>query len=167
MRNGNPPKPDDMVSTHVRNVMQCAAAAIMLSLACTAQAQNPAGSVGVGGQLGEPSGISVKLYQRPAFAYEVLAAWDLADFFFLNGHALYERTIPDTPLRYYLGPGVLFGIREPDADESDFVVGISGEFGVNFFVERYEVFVHLTPRLGVIPDTEGDVGGGIGLRYYF
>lgn len=142
-------------------------AAAILALAGTAAAQNPAGRVGVGGQLGEPSGITVKLYQRSGFAYEILAAWDLGDFFFLNAHALYERAIPDSPLRYYVGPGILAGVREGNADESDFVVGISGEVGVNFFVERYEVFLHLTPRLGVIPDTQGDVGGGIGLRYYF
>lgn len=131
-----------------------------------ATAQSPAGDFGVGGQLGEPSGVSIKFYQRPGFAYEVLAAWDLDDFFFLNGHALYEKAVPDSPLRYYLGPGVLIGIRE-NAPDDDFVIGISGEFGVNFFLERYEVFLHLTPRLGVIPDTDGDVGGGIGLRYYF
>lgn len=138
-----------------------------LAFAGQAHSQSPPGSAGIGGQLGEPSGISFKLYQQPGFAYEILGAWDLDDFFFLNGHALYERAIPDSPLRYYLGPGVLLGIREDGTDESDFVVGISGEVGVNFFVERYEVFLHLTPRLGVIPDTEGDVGGGIGLRYYF
>ncbi len=142
-------------------------AGLVLALAGTAVAQGPAGSVGVGGQLGEPSGLTVKLYQQPGFAYEILAAWDLGDFFFVNGHALYERAIPDTPLRYYLGPGVLAGVREGHAEDGDFVVGISGEFGVNYFVERYEVFLHLTPRLGVIPDTQGDVGGGVGLRYYF
>lgn len=139
----------------------------MVSFACTAHAQNPAGSLGIGGQLGEPSGLTVKLYQESGLAYEILAAWDLDDFFFMNGHALYERPLADTPLRYYLGPGVLLGIRERDDEESDFVIGISGEFGLNFFVERYEVFLHLTPRLGIIPDTDGDVGGGIGLRYYF
>lgn len=153
--------------------MKVRAVAVFAALSCallpavpSAHAQNPAGDVGVGGQLGEPSGITIKLYERPGFAYELLAAWDLDDFFFMNGHALYESAIPDAPLRFYLGPGVLVGVREGRPDDSDFVIGISGEFGVNYFVERFEVFLHLTPRLGVIPSTEGDVGGGIGLRYY-
>jgi len=25
----------------------------------------------------------------------------------------------------------------------------------------------VTPRINLVPDTEGDVGGGIGVRYYF
>jgi hypothetical protein len=47
------------------------------------------------------------------------------------------------------------------------VIGISGQFGLNFFVEQFEVFLQLTPRLHVLPATDGDVGGGVGLRYYF
>lgn len=158
-----------MTSTSVRKYTKTVAgmATIFLALAGTASAQNPAGSVGVGGQLGEPSGVTVKLYQQSDFAYEILGAWDLSDFFFVNGHALFERPVPNVPIRYYVGPGVLAGIREGGDEGSDFVIGISGQFGINYFVERYEVFLHLTPRLGVIPDTEGDVGGGIGLRYYF
>lgn len=141
---------------------------VLFAGAPQARAQSPAGNVGIGGQLGDPSGLTLKLYQRPGFAYEFLGAWDLNNFIFLNAHALYERPIPDSPLRYYLGPGVLVGIREGDGDDDDdVVVGISGEFGVNFFVERFEVFLHLTPRLGIIPDTDGEIGGGIGLRYYF
>ena len=132
-------------------------------------AAGQAGNVGLGGQIGDPSGVTLKLYEHPGFAYEFLAAWDLDDFFFLNAHVLFERSIPDSPLRYYLGPGVLIGFREtePGRDEDDVVIGISGQFGVNFFVERFEVFLHLTPRLSVIPETDGDIGGGIGLRYYF
>ena len=136
-----------------------------LLFAGTVFAQSPAGNVGIGGQLGEPSGLTVKVYQEPDFAYEILAAWDLDDFFFLNAHALFERPVPNAPLRFYMGPGVLVGIRE-NASDGDFVIGVSGEFGLNYFVDRFEVFLHLTPRLGVIPDTSGDVGGGLGLRYY-
>lgn len=130
-----------------------------------ATAQEPASDLGIGGQIGDPSGVTLKLYQRPGLALEFLAAWDLGSFFFLNGHALYERPIPDSPLHYYLGPGLILGVRDA-TDGTDLVVGISGQVGVNFFVERFEVFLHLTPRLNVIPDTDGNFGGGIGLRYY-
>lgn len=134
----------------------------------SAHAQAPAGDIGLGGQLGDPSGITLKLYQRPGFAYDFLAAWDLDKFFFLNAHALYERPVPDSPLRYYLGPGVVVGFEEDDSDnDDDIVIGISGQFGINFFVERFEVFLQLTPRLNVIPNTNGNIGGGLGLRYYF
>ncbi len=145
------------------------ATALLLGVAVPACAQSPAGSIGLGGQIGDPSGLALKVYQRPGFAYDVLAAWDLDDFFFLNGHALYEKEIPDSPLRYYLGPGIVLGFRDdrPARDEAEVVVGISGQFGLNFFVEQFEVFLQITPRLHVIPDTDGDIGGGVGLRYYF
>lgn len=128
-------------------------------------AQEPAGDLGIGGQIGEPSGVTFKIYQRPTLAYEFLAAWDLDRFFYLNAHALYERPIPDSPLRYYFGPGIVLGVTD-DSGSTDLVVGLSGQAGVNFFVERFEVFLHLTPRLDIIPSTDGEVGGGIGLRYY-
>lgn len=138
-----------------------------LLLSAPAAAQSPPGDAGLGGQIGDPSGVTLKLYQRPGFAFDFLAAWDLDQFFFLNAHALYERSIPDSPLRYYLGPGVVIGVNEGPDDESDAVIGASGQFGVNFFVEQFEVFLQLTPRLNVIPDTDGHIGGGVGLRYYF
>lgn len=132
-------------------------------------AQSPAGTVGLGGQIGDPSGVTLKFYQRPGFAYDLLAAWDLDDFFFLNGHALYEKPIPDSPLRFFVGPGLVVGFQDSSgADDNDeVVVGVSGQFGLNFFVEQFEVFLQLTPRLHVLPATDGDVGGGVGLRYYF
>lgn len=144
-------------------------AATCLLAASPSFAQSPPGDLGIGGQIGDPSGITLKLYQRPGFAYDFLAAWDLDRFFFLNAHTLYERPIPDSPLRYFLGPGIVLGIDEdagPDHD-SEVVVGVSGQFGVNFFVEQFEVFLQLTPRLSVIPSTDGEIGGGVGLRYYF
>ncbi|MXW64250.1 MAG: hypothetical protein F4Y00_10550 [Bacteroidetes bacterium SB0662_bin_6] len=131
-----------------------------------AHAQQPPGKTGIGVQFGQPGGVSVKLYRKPGFAYEGLAAWNLSDFFFLSGHALYERTIPDSPLGYYLGPGGIAGIQQEDS-QSDFVVGVSGTFGVHFFVERYEVFLQVNPRFELLPGTEGHIGGGIGVRYYF
>lgn len=135
------------------------------AIPATAQTNTPAGTVGLGGQVGSPSGITLKWYDRPGFAYDVLAAWDLDDFLFLNVHGLFERPIPDSPLNYYFGPGAYIGIEEGRDD--DIVLGISGNFGLNFFAAPFEVFLQLTPRLNLIPDTDGDFGGGVGLRYYF
>lgn len=162
--------PDSMVLIHLRaSLATTFVIAILCLISTPIHAQSPAGRVGLGGQIGDPSGITLKVYQRPGFAYDLLAAWDLDQFFFLNAHALYETPIPDSPLRYYLGPGILIGFRDdhPFRDQDEVVVGISGQFGLNFFVEQFEVFLQLTPRLHVIPDTDGDIGGGVGLRYYF
>ncbi len=134
---------------------------------------DPAGRVGIGAQVGDPTGLSLKLYRRTtsgglfesAKAFSFLAAWDLDNFFFLSAHALYERPIPDSPLNYYLGPGAVVGIDDRRAGD-DFVLGISGAFGLNFFTDRFEVFLELTPWIKLIPETDGSLGGGIGVRYY-
>lgn len=136
---------------------------IILSTDALAQVQGH--SIGLGGQVGDPSGITLKVYQNRGFAYDFLAAWDWDDYFLFNVHGLFERPLQNTPMNYYLGPGAFVIIKERRDD--DILLGISGNFGINFFIERFEVFLQITPRLSVVPDTDGDVGGGVGLRYYF
>jgi len=111
--------------------------------------------------------VTLKLYQNPGFAYDFLAAWDFDRHFYLNVHGLYERPIPDSPLRYFIGPGGYIGIRSHPRRDNDVTLGVSAAFGVNFFVERFEVYLQVTPRLDLTPATQGDFGGGVGLRYYF
>lgn len=123
--------------------------------------------LGLGGQLGEPSGLSLKFYQQPGLAWDFLLAFDLNDdFVFLNVHRVWERPIQTTPLRYYYGFGGFIGLREhPDDEEA--VFGVSFTIGLNYFIERFEIFANLTPRLAIVPGTDGELGGGLGLRYYF
>ena len=128
----------------------------------------------LGGQVGTPSGFTLKLYRDqlplshffPARAVEFLAAWDLDEALFLNIHFLDERAIPDSPLHYFFGPGLVFGV-DTRQRRNDLILGVSGSFGVNFFRERFEVYLKLTPRINVLPDTHGSFDAGVGLRYYF
>jgi hypothetical protein len=129
-----------------------------------ASGQVPGRNVGIGGQIGDPSGITLKVYERPGFAYDFLAAWAFDHFFFFNAHGVFESPIRDSPLRYYLGPGGLIGVRE--GRNNQLVLGFSGNFGINFYAERFEVFLQVTPRLHLVPGTDGEIGGGVGLRYY-
>ncbi len=131
----------------------------------SAQSNNPPGTFSIGGQIGDPSGITLKWYDRPGRAFELLGAWDLDDFLFLNLHYLFEHPIQNSPLNYFLGPGAYIGVE--DRRDSELVIGASASFGLNFFAEPFEVFLQLTPRLNVVPNTRGDLGGGVGLRFYF
>lgn len=141
----------------------------LLWCAYPAHAQRAPGDIGLGGQIGEPSGVTLKVYNPRSVSYDVLAAWDLDDFFFLNAHALYERHLGDTPnVHFFFGPGGFIGVNDrPRGEEDDAVAGISGTFGLDFLIERFEIYGQITPRLEVVPETEGDIGGGLGLRYYF
>jgi hypothetical protein len=147
---------------------------IGLGLAMPAQAQRSSGSVGVGGQLGDPSGVTLKIYNAGAPSYDVLGAWSsVNEFFFLNAHALFEEPISadnlDQPLEWYVGPGGFVGTFDnggPFGGEA--VIGVSGTIGLQMVLaDHFEIYLQATPRFALIPETEGDIGGGLGLRYYF
>jgi hypothetical protein len=134
-----------------------------------AQAQRTSGSVGLGGQVGAPTGVTLKFYNAGGPSYDVLAAWDLDDFFFLNVHAQFNQPINAENvdgLEWFIGPGAYVGVIDRVEDEA--VLGISARGGLNYVLDRrFEFFVHLTPRFDLVPETDADVGGGVGFRYYF
>lgn len=140
----------------------------------TIKAQPSAGSWGVGIQFGEPSGLSVKRYNPGAMSFDALLAWDLDDFLFVNVHGLWEKRMAGlAPLNVYYGPGAFIGIidRGPkrffnDSDE-EVALGISGTVGLNYYIDQFEIYLQLTPRLQLIEETDADVGGGLGFRFFF
>ncbi len=139
---------------------------LLMFAALPATAQTTGGSVAIGGQIGSPSGVTLK-FQNPGISYEFLAAFDLDNFFFVNLHGLFN-----TPLQagenFYLfyGPGVYVGFRDSGPDD-DVVVGISVTGGLSYYFSPFEAYIRLTPRLDILPGTDGSIGGGLGLRYYF
>ncbi len=140
----------------------------------SAEPHPPPGRVGLGLQVGDPTGFSLKVYRRSSTrkgilgtvdAYTMLAAWNLDSFFYLDAHALKENGLEDSPLNYFIGPGVIVGVREW-RDDTELVAGVSVEGGLNFFTEHFEVYLGLTPWFRFIPDLSLRIGGGVGLRFY-
>lgn len=133
----------------------------------TASAQRVDGALGVGGQVGSPSGLTLKKYNATGPSFDFLAAWDLGDLLFLNAHAQFHQDLRaenvQRDVEWFFGPGAFVGI-----DDDEGALGISGRMGVSLMVDpQFGVYVQATPRLSVIPDTEGAIGGGLGMRYYF
>lgn len=143
--------------------------ALTLWQAPAASAQSAPGSLGIGGQIGSPSGVTLKIDNPGSLSYDFLAAWDLGDFFFLNAHGLFQERlrVDGQEIGLFYGPGGYIGFRERRGRDDDVVLGISGTVGLNVFVERFEFYAQLTPRLDVIPSTSGRFGGGVGVRFYF
>ncbi len=144
-------------------------AVLSLGTTADAQAQRRPGAIGIGGQIGEPSGLTVKVYNPSAVSFDVLAAWESDDFFYVNGHGIYERHLDNSGnVHFFFGPGAFVGFRDRPRDQDDDVVaGISGTLGLNLLIDRFEIYGQLTPRLAVTPNTNGDLGGGVGARFYF
>ncbi|MFB6274221.1 MAG: hypothetical protein ABEL51_15145 [Salinibacter sp.] len=143
-----------------------------LATAPPVQAQRTSGAAGLGVQAGEPSGITLKIYNPNSPSYDFLAAWSFRgnNFFFLNAHALFENPLSaqnvEQPIQWFIGPGAYIGVFE--AAESEAGIGVSGTIGVDILLsEHFELYLQATPRFELVRETEPDLGGGLGLRYYF
>lgn len=137
-------------------------------MAGAAWGQQRYSDVGVGFQGGVPTGVTVRLYDRtPPVGefYDFVAAWDLHDSLYLVAHGLRERRIRSSLLNYYHGPGALVGFDQRN-ENTEIVLGVSYTAGLNYFVERFEIFMQLTPRFILLRRTALGLGGGVGLRYY-
>lgn len=134
-------------------------------------------NVGVGFQVGDPTALNLHFRNTSgAMRPDILFAWDFddndRDFFFVNVHGLwFKRLGTKEPFNFYYGPGAFIGIRDHDGrgrdDDDDVVVGVSGNFGVNYEFPRVDIFLQLTPRLAIVPDTDFEPGGGLGVRFFF
>ncbi len=126
----------------------------------------PYSRLGIGGQAGIPSGLTAKYYFNQRFSVMVVNAWSLDRFLRFSSNIAYESPIPDSPLNYYVGPGLFFG-RENSSKRTDFKTGITLVFGVNFYIEKFEVFLQTNPDFALHPDLSVRLGGVVGLRYFF
>ena len=130
-----------------------------------ALAQRQPGARGAGFQVGRPGGLALKWYRSSPAVYDGILTTDGDDFVVGHVHRLWERPIPDSPLHLFAGPGVMIGPSRL-ARTPRLRLGLSGEVGLNFYAERFEVFLHVTPVLRFLPNTDVAIDGNAGLRYY-
>lgn len=131
----------------------------------SAHAQRQPGTVGMGLQVGQPSGMALKLYRPSPVAYDGVLTTDADDYVSIRLHRVWEHSLPESPLHLYVGPGIfLREERTPTSFQTH--VGLSAEVGLNFYAERFEVFLHVTPTLRFLPHTAARWGQSVGLRYH-
>jgi hypothetical protein len=138
---------------------------VFFSLCTGIQAQK----VGIGFLAGAPTGISLQFRQAAGMSPDILLAYDFDDYLFVNVHGLWFKNLESSGrLDFFYGPGVFGAVRPRNRyrdDWSEGVVGFSGNFGLSYTFERIDLFLQITPRLGLLPGTGFDVGGGVGLRF--
>ncbi|MEQ8523813.1 hypothetical protein [Gracilimonas sp.] len=130
-----------------------------------AQAERP--SFGVGVIIGEPTGVSVKKYLNTRGAFDIGAAWSLADqneALHLHTNLLFQDGITKNPNLYFyhgVGARVLF------ANDAKF--GIRAPLGLAYLFPNipFDLFVEIAPILDLTPDIGFAGNGGFGFRYYF
>lgn len=130
--------------------------------------------LGVGAQFGDPTGLSLRINNAGKVNLDMLASWRYDRYFFFNIHGLWEQPVAQNVpnFHYFYGPGAFIYVYDRKSNryyyEDEVGFGISGTIGLNVYLgQHFEIFGQLTPRLGLFRGTYGEIGGGVGARFYF
>ena len=129
--------------------------------------------LGAGLYLGEPTGLTLKGYLSRRLALDGIFAWSFIDnAFTIIGDVTYD--ILDIPvdsssitLPFYAGAGGKIAINAGRDDRTEAAIHVPVGVGVQWVNHPVEVFLEVAPGIKVAPETEFDLTGGIGARYYF
>jgi hypothetical protein len=143
----------------------------MVAVVLTALAPPPAlAGIGVGIIAGEPSGFSFKWWADDDTAVDAVTGWSLDNsHFYVHCDYLWHRAIEDVdiggtaPLYYGIGARLLL------RDDGDSKVGVRVPIGLDYVFDngRFDIFIEIAPIFNVMPDTDFDLSGGVGARFYF
>ncbi len=131
-------------------------------------AQTNGKDTGLGVMLGEPTGISLKLWKNNNTAYSFGLAWSLEgnDAVYAHAdhlwHSALDTDTENFAFSYGLGARAIFS-------DNDTEFGVRVPLGLNFYPNGapMDIFVEIAPTINLIPSTDGDVSGVFGARFYF
>ncbi len=144
---------------------------IALALAPTAAAAQ-GGPFGLGLILGEPSGLSAKLFldRRSALDFALDFSF-LDDAFYVHAdYVLHFSSLGrGTTVLPYVGIGGKVAVKDNDHDKDHDRFGVRVPLGIAFMPRSVpiDVFGEIVPGLTLLPETDPDVDAGIGIRYFF
>ncbi len=130
------------------------------------EAQSRYSDTELGVILGEPTGLSLKLWRSNNSAFDAALAWSFSDNEAVHLHADYLRhnwlDVESGSLALYYG----IGGRVLLADNSK--LGARIPVGLQYILPetRLSLFFEVAPTLNLIPDTDFDVSGGMGIRFF-
>lgn len=139
---------------------------ILVALGTTALAQDK--GFGIGILLGEPTGVSAKMWVSTRNAFDAGLAWSFRNNGFLHIHADYLWHFPNvfsSSERFVLSAGI--GGRLGTGHDA--VVGLRIPFALAWWPAGVpiDLFIEVTPGLDLLPATEFEMQGGIGIRWFF
>ena len=146
--------------------------ALLMSISFgTATAGSNSSGFGMGIMLGEPSGLSGKLWSGGNNAFDFGLAWSTSKNSGVAFHADYVWhkmdmiTVDKGALPFYYG----IGVRYRNRDNSDDNIGVRVPFGLDYLFAQsaFDVFFEVVPILDLAPDTDFDINVAIGGRYFF
>lgn len=131
--------------------------------------------LGVGLHVGEPMAATIKGYLFERLAIQGMMGYSLAEEG-LNIIADATYDIMDVPIRsgrstlpFYAGVGFKLGFDEGGADDGETIAALRFPLGLSLQLrdDPLEFFLELGPGVQFTPNTDFDMTGGVGARYYF
>lgn len=130
------------------------------------EAQSRYSDTELGVILGEPTGLSLKLWQSSNSAFDAALAWSFSGNESVHVHANYLRhnwlDVDSGSLALFYGVGG----RVLLSDNSKLGARIPVGLQYIFPEPRLSLFFEVAPTLNLIPDTDFDVSGGMGIRFF-
>jgi len=137
----------------------------------TATAGSNGSGFGLGIMLGEPSGLSGKLWSGQNNAFDFGLAWSTGNNSGVALHADYVWhkfdliNVDKGALPFYYG----IGLRYRDRDNTDGNIGVRAPLGLDYLFAQsaFDVFLEIVPILDLTPDSDFRLNAAIGGRYFF
>ncbi|MBX7147616.1 hypothetical protein K1X76_00900 [bacterium] len=132
--------------------------------------------LGVGLNIGEPMGASVRINFFKFLSLDTIAGYGFAEeSFIVEPSAVFHfRDILDfktnngtvTP---YIGAGAKFGVDLGGANDGDGIFALRFPVGASWTIDDgdIDIYAEAAPGIEFSPDDEFDITGGLGIRYYF
>ena len=124
--------------------------------------------LGLGLIVGEPTGLSAKVWTGHRTALDAGAAWALIRGGFIRFHAdalvhSFAPQVDHGKLPLYFGIGGKIVLAD------NLGIGVRVPFGLAYLFESapIDIFIELVPTLELLPATDIGFEGGIGVRYFF
>lgn len=157
-----------------------AALALAAGLGSAGTARAEGGPFGLGIILGEPSGLSLKLFIDRRHAFDAAIDYSLVDdVLYLHADYLLHfsgwAVRGGTPHQFvpYVGIGGKIAVRDRDRhghdDDRSGALGVRVPLGIAWLPGRLpiDIFLEIVPGLFILPETDPDLDAGLGLRYFF
>jgi hypothetical protein len=160
-----------------RSIISALAAALTIAAALPALAQDDK-YAGVGFIVGEPTGLDAKFFLNNEHALEFGLAWSLSgqNEMHLQGDYLWHRydlidlnNGDEMPLFFGIGARFVFTEDDPGDHNDDDIVGIRFPIGLEYIFTNYpfDIFAEIVPILDLTPNSDFDLEGAVGARFWF
>ena len=124
--------------------------------------------LGIGVIIGEPTGLSAKMWTSEKTAIDAGLAWSFIGSGFLHIHAdmlmhSFAIDVDKGQLPIYFGLGAKLVLA------NDLGLGVRIPVGMSYLFESapIDIFIELVPVLDLVPATAFTFEGGVGIRYFF